>query len=589
VTGIRVDRDLSPAIVGGVGYLLLAWGAILLTADGRFVSILWPADALTLALILPIAARRWTPYCAMALAANFLANGLAYGWSVAFLFYGAANLAGIVTSAWFLRGRMTSDKPLENLGSAARFVLLGAIAGPCVSAAVGALTAHFLFGQSAWASFWRWYAAVALGTLIFTPLFMGMVSGEFVRWLREMNAAVRLEAIAILTLVLGSGLFTFLIRGYPILFLMAAPVMLATFRLGRYGTKLSLIIVACIGSICTIFGHGPIAAMIADPGRQVMFLQFYLAILLFTTLPVSAELHARRALARRLAESEASLRLLASESADGLVRIDLDGLCIQLSGATPLLLGADVQAIAGMRLADIIDDRDGEALAASLRQALASPGTVTYCEFRPRGEGEEWLECTLRALVDAEGKTYGAIGAIRNITMRKEREISLARAASTDSLTGALNHAAFMGHLDRALARGAGHRALVMIDIDHFKQVNDGHGHAAGDAVLVELLVRLRALIRDQDIIGRLGGDEIAILLEGAPEDLARSIAERIRKEVSARPILLRNGVDQPISISCGVAQALPGMSRAELTRRADVALYRAKAAGRDRIEVSVH
>jgi diguanylate cyclase (GGDEF)-like protein/PAS domain S-box-containing protein len=254
-----------------------------------------------------------------------------------------------------------------------------------------------------------------------------------------------------------------------------------------------------------------------------------------------------------------------------------------------MLLGVETRELVGNGLGGLVDSRDGEAVDLALATALAHPGTVAYCEFRPRGRDGDWLECTLRALVDQEGRAYGAIGAIRDITIRKEREVSLALAASSDSLTGALNHAAFMAHLDRALAHlSSTHLALIMVDIDHFKQVNDRYGHLTGDRVLVELHARLRSLLRDHDVIGRLGGDELAMLLDGTAEELAVSIAEMIRLDVSNRPIRLGDEGTLAISISCGVAQAYPGITREQLMRRADEALYQAKGGGRDRVVISV-
>jgi diguanylate cyclase (GGDEF)-like protein/PAS domain S-box-containing protein len=539
-------------------------------------------------LILPLAPRRWPLFLIGGFLGNLTANLITYGGPIASALYSLSNMAGIVIAALLLQRGSAYGNPLENVRSVLRFVLIGGIVAPAVSSVGGALTAHYLFGQPLWPSYSTWYVAGALGLVIFTPLFSGILSGAFSRWLGEMNPAARVEAAAIFALVILCGLFTFLVVGYPMLFLMAPPVMLATFRLGQFGSKISLIIAAVIGVVCTMYGHGPVAAMIADKASQALFLQFYLAVLLLMTLPVSADLNARRALGRRLAESEASLRLLASESADALVRLDEQGHCLQSSGATAKLLGVEPRALTGSLLAELADERTEEALVHSIADALANPDKVSYCEFRPRHRPDDWLECTIRALVGQDGWPYGAIGAIRDITMRKEREIGLALAASTDSLTGALNHAAFMTHLDHALMHLTGnHLTLVMIDIDHFKQVNDRHGHPAGDAVLVELYGRVRALVRDHDMIGRLGGDEIAILLEGAGEEQALAIAESIRAAIAARPIVLRDGVEHLLSISCGVAEAWSGTGRDELLRRADEALYQAKGGGRDRVVIS--
>jgi diguanylate cyclase (GGDEF)-like protein/PAS domain S-box-containing protein len=580
-------RDFWPALAGGAGYLLLAWGTIFLTSDGHNVSAIWPANALLLAIVLPLPARRWPLYFIAALAGNMLANYLSFGTLIAPILYGLNNLSEVLVAALLLQRLGARGNPLENVPSIARFALFACIA-PAITATAGAATAHYIFGQPYWASYRIWYLADALGLLIFTPLFLGIRSGEMMRWLREIGPRGRIEAVALLGIVMLCAFFVFRSDGYPMLFVMNAPILLATFRLGQFGTKIGLIVVALIGLLCTMSGLGPIASLIADRGGQALFLQFYLGVMLLSTLPVAAELNARRALARRLAESEASLRLLASESADALVRLDERGRCIQSSGAITMLLGAEMQELLGTALPALVDPRDSMAMQDSLNQALYQPGTVTYAEFRPRDRCDDWLECTLRALVDQEGRSFGVIGAIRDITIRKEREVSLALAASSDSLTGALNHAAFMAHLDRALAHlTSSHLALIMVDIDHFKQVNDRHGHLAGDHVLVEAHIRLRALLRDQDVIGRLGGDELAILVDGTAEDLAVSIAEAIRIAISEKPITFDGGSPLAISVSCGVAQAYPGIGRENLMRKADEALYQAKAEGRDRVVIS--
>lgn len=585
--GTRSYRDLWAALAGGAGYFLLAFGTIMLASDGNSISAIWPPNALLLAIIMPIGMARWPLFFATAFLGNILGSYVAFGSLLAPALYGGANLAEVFIAGLLLQRRKTRVNPLENVGSVIRFAIYAGIAA-ALSGLAGAATANHIHGQPYWNAFSTWFFANALGLLIFTPLFLGILSGEMSRWLREMNRVERIEAAAIFLFVILCGLFTFLVAGYPMLFVMTAPVMLATFRLGQFGTKISLIIAAVIGVICTMYGFGPIAAMIDDRSEQALFMQFYLAVMLVSSLPVSAELNARRVLARRLAKSEASLRLLASESADALVRLDDQGRCIQTSGATTMLLGVDSRELVGHELAMLVDERDGPALAEAFLEALTNPGTVSYCECRPRDRDDDWLECTIRALIDQDGHSYGAIGAIRDITIRKQRELSLSRAASTDSLTGAFNHAAFMAHLDRALAYlSAPNLALIMIDIDHFKRVNDRHGHPAGDRVLVELHARLRALVRDHDAIGRLGGDEIAILLDGTAEELALSIAEAICVQIAARPIMFRDKEPLRISISCGVAQAYPGMSREELMRRADDALYEAKGSGRNRVVIS--
>uniref|UniRef100_UPI00261040D9 GGDEF domain-containing protein n=1 Tax=Novosphingobium sp. TaxID=1874826 RepID=UPI00261040D9 len=366
-------------------------------------------------------------------------------------------------------------------------------------------------------------------------------------------------------------------------FLMSAPLLLAIFRLGPVGTKLSLILLAAMASQLTMAGEGPIARAFIELTQRSTFLQIYLLLMLLTTLPVAADLNARRRLARQLSESEESLRLLASSSADMLVRLDHRGRCVQASGNAALLAVRHGVELIGSRLSAFAEEADTVQVEMAFSAAFVSPGSVSRCEFRPLGRPTDYLECTMRALVDDEGRSYGVVGAVRDISLRKEREQTLALAASTDSLTGALNHAAFMRHLDRLMsALPSSNLSLLMIDVDRFKSVNDSFGHLAGDQVLVELHNRLRALLRDHDVIGRLGGDELAIVLDGTSPELAKSIADALRIAVSSDPVVLGDGERLVMSLSCGVAQAKPGMTRHELIKRADEALYIAKNNGRD-------
>lgn len=159
----------------------------------------------------------------------------------------------------------------------------------------------------------------------------------------------------------------------------------------------------------------------------------------------------------------------------------------------------------------------------------------------------------------------------------------LARQALTDPLTGVMNRRGFSEALDakaRAADQGGGAPALVMLDVDHFKRVNDLHGHSAGDAVLCELAARLEGCRHEGDLLARVGGEEFALLLTDTDAAGAGAGAERLRAAVASRPFA---GVG-PCTISLGVAVWRAGDDADALMRRADAALYRAKEGGRDRV-----
>ncbi len=158
----------------------------------------------------------------------------------------------------------------------------------------------------------------------------------------------------------------------------------------------------------------------------------------------------------------------------------------------------------------------------------------------------------------------------------------LARLAMSDPLTGLANHRAFRDALDAEVERARRHSrplALAVIDVDHFKSVNDTHGHVAGDQALVEVAARLTRSSRRGDIVARVGGEEFAWLLPETDRAGARRVAERARRAVAARPV----GLAGRVTVSIGLAELAQATGGTDLYRRADQALYAAKRAGRDR------
>ena len=154
--------------------------------------------------------------------------------------------------------------------------------------------------------------------------------------------------------------------------------------------------------------------------------------------------------------------------------------------------------------------------------------------------------------------------------------------AIRDFVTGLFNRRHFDGRLEEEVARSHRHGAplsMILTDIDHFKKVNDRHGHQAGDAALRELAIRIRKMFRREDVIARMGGDEMAILMPDTPMSESFSKAERLRERVAGEPIRLEEAsAPVPLTISCGVASVESSTEEGEdLVRRADTSLYEAK------------
>ncbi|MCA9552112.1 MAG: diguanylate cyclase [Myxococcales bacterium] len=160
--------------------------------------------------------------------------------------------------------------------------------------------------------------------------------------------------------------------------------------------------------------------------------------------------------------------------------------------------------------------------------------------------------------------------------------------ATQDPLTGLSNRVAVQEILERELARAdreGSPVAVIMVDLDHFKRINDTFGHQAGDEVLREAGNRMKGAVRVYDTVGRYGGEEFIVVLPGADAQVAARVAQRLRTQLSAGGVSTAEG-QIPVTASLGVAacEAGAGVAPAELIRRADAALYQAKAEGRDRV-----
>ncbi|MDR1779062.1 MAG: diguanylate cyclase [Clostridiales Family XIII bacterium] len=189
--------------------------------------------------------------------------------------------------------------------------------------------------------------------------------------------------------------------------------------------------------------------------------------------------------------------------------------------------------------------------------------------------------------VMASGKTIGIIILIQDVTENVRLMKQLETAAYTDGLTGLYNRRYFLDHalkeLDRA-QRTNSPASLIMLDLDHFKVVNDTYGHAAGDEVLRTVSNRLRSAVRTYDIVARYGGEEFVIFLANADINIGRQLAERIRLKVEEKPCVYL-GEEIPFTCSLGVAELHADVENLdELIRRADEALYNAKESGRNQV-----
>ncbi len=226
------------------------------------------------------------------------------------------------------------------------------------------------------------------------------------------------------------------------------------------------------------------------------------------------------------------------------------------------------------------------AVGESLMQALDQYGQVDALEAMIGAQNPSWRSLSAR-LIEVDGQLAHLLWGF-DISRHKELEGQLRELATRDALTGLLNRRAFMEGgtaLFDHCRRHAQPCTVLMIDIDHFKNINDQHGHQAGDEALRACARAIGSALRDADLLGRLGGEEFAALLPHSTTDSAFKIAERIRLALAQMPLASPRGAPLSITVSIGMAQMAPGHPGIEpLLADADRALYRAKATGRNKV-----
>jgi len=290
-----------------------------------------------------------------------------------------------------------------------------------------------------------------------------------------------------------------------------------------------------------------------------------------------------------LRASEERFRALTEQSADIILIADPSGQIKYASPSVHTVLAVQEDSLMGTNMVDLVHPDD------FARTMSTGPRSAGYrqnpiVEFRLRHADGRWLffECVVRNLIqhtNIGGFVYNA----RDITERKHAQEELLFNATHDALTGLPNRAFFLGRLQSVVDRMKRHpqhaAAVLFIDIDDFKLVNDCYGHATGDILVKEVSNRLRACMRRDLTIARLGGDEFTVLVEDVadPSDAIR-VAQRIQSSFT-RPFLIE-GLEVFKSTSIGIALTSPETSAEAVLQNADIAMYRAKSQGKARVEL---
>lgn len=289
----------------------------------------------------------------------------------------------------------------------------------------------------------------------------------------------------------------------------------------------------------------------------------------------------------QLEAAQLELQSIFDQLPDVFYRTNMQGIITMISPLCFDVLGYRQEVMLGTPMAQYyVTPEDRQKVVQAI---VDGGGKVTQAEagLRHKNGSTVWISTNAIVRLDAEGKPLYIEGVARDISERKRMEDQLIALTRVDGLTGAYSRSYFLGRSEEVLEmmRRYQHPAsMMMMDLDHFKKINDNYGHHVGDQALVAFTQACRKEIRESDVLGRLGGEEFGLILPETPLHNAQALAERIRIATSA--IVIPYGdINIRFTVSIGLVEIKPDdQSMDSIMQRADMAMYQAKEKGRDQV-----
>jgi diguanylate cyclase (GGDEF)-like protein/PAS domain S-box-containing protein len=562
---------------------------------GSGVTPVWPPAGIALAAVL-IGGYRMVPAVAVGALAATATTSQSLG---PVLSMTVANLVEVVVGVALLR-QIDFRRSLDRVSDVIAITALGGMLATAVGAAVG-IGGLIAFGSVSAArapGLWRaWWLADFDGVMLVGTAILVLA--------RKPAARVTLSTVALGLMLAGgvSALGFVLMHDDRATAYLALPVVFSLALLYRQvGAVLGALAVAGLAVWLSSRGQGPFVG--GSAGVELLRAQTFVSIGATMGLLVAAvrsEHQVAEAALRRLAEGQRTLneaqravqlaeerfRALFQDAPYALVVFDTDGRIALANSQSERMFGYAGRELIGQSVEALVPTRPG----------LGTPWYRTenkrdaaQLELRARRfDGHEFpIEVSLTPLSSGPGTLISA--AIRDVTEVREAAAALAHRASHDALTGLPNRTLFVDRLEQALhraRRSARTLAVVFVDLDDFKVVNDTYGHAAGDRLLVGLTPRLRAAVRPGDTIARFGGDEFVVLCEDLlDESDAAQIAQRIADAASVPLMIGEHEIGVSVSAGLVLVKAAERARAADVLRDADAAMYRSKRAGKGRVVI---
>lgn len=506
----------------------------------------------------------------------------------------AANVLEVLIVAGTIRYRYPDiQAPRRYLGlgwtATAATLVACAISAMVATAAVGGA-----WGKAALSILLTWYCAHVVGMVIAaTATLVVLTQGLGLSIPRSKRPGF---AGSLMLLVIALGLI-FRQSGMPLLFLAYPPLLWLAHRYRFAGVIAGTLALVAVGMFATATGHGPLMLFGGSALERLVLLQAYICVACLMTFPIAMEVADQMRLVSRVRTSEARYRMLADYSHDIIVRLSSTGERLYVSPSVTSVLGWSAEELIGtshnlVHPEDVIEQQMG----LTAGQLSRDPVTSTY-RVRHKNGHYVWVEAITRSIPnEAMPDVDDVLLTGRDVSIRvaaqealQETRNQLEALARVDALTGLPNRRQFDERLSQLVLRNRRRGdplALLYVDVDYFKAVNDRLGHPAGDEVLRTFARRLSGCVRASDMVARVGGDEFAVLVDDAQlREAAAIIAQKIIAAMRHPITIMGQAVIATASI--GVAYCSERTSEKLLCASADAALYVAKAAGRDTFHIT--
>ncbi len=575
--------EIGKATLVGAAYFVAASLSLRLALVGGQVTPIWPPTGIAVAGLLLFGRKVWPAIAVAAFLVNapigpslLTAAGVAVGNTLAPLL-----CATLLQKAGF-------RLELDRLRDALAIVVLGALS-MTVSATCGTATL-MLWGSVTVSRFWPtwsvWWTGDAMGVLIVAPFLLSWRSSRprsTGSWPRRAEAAALFGGLAVV------ARFGFQ-NPYQMKYLMFPFLAWAAWRFRQRGAATAALVASSTAVWAAVKGIGPFAQ--GTLLERMVALQVFNATVALVSIALAAFITERNQAEEELRRNEEWVSGLLLSAPDAILVVGEDGRIQLANPRAEEMFGYGHDELVGLRVEALVPDDLRAAHVrhrADYKKDLATrPMGLGLDLAGRRKDGTEFpIEIGLSSFGTADGRFVTCI--ISDITTRKRAEDDLARRALNDPLTDLANRTLFMDKLTQALARSERHQswvAVLFLDLDHFKVINDSLGHEVGDVVLARIADQMRTVLRPEDTASRFGGDEFVILLEDIQsEQQAVTIADRVARAV-AGPIALETG-EVVVTTSVGIAIAQGTTDPPDvIVRDADQAVYRAKEHGRARCEL---